>query len=821
MGFDYTDSFIILEKDKSKWTKASTKEELIERMLEVLNTLPGLNFSFSQPVALRFNELLTGVREDIAVKVYGEDLDTLNVIGEKMAAIISRIDGAEDVALERTAGLPQITVRYDRERIARYGLDIQKLNSYVSAAFAGAKAGVIFEGEKRFDMVIRLDQKERQSIDDIQNLYIDLPNGELIPLKEVASVSYEPGPMQISRDRASRRIYVGVNVRGRDVQSLVDEIQQRLDAQLQLPVGYHITYGGEFQNLEDARQRLTVVMPIALLLIFVLLYFALRSVRQALMIYIAVPLATIGGILALALRGMPFSISAGVGFIVLFGVAVLNGLVLINRFNTLQAEGVADLRERIMTGTRERLRPILLTATAAMLGFLPMAISSSAGAEVQRPLATVVIGGLFSATVLTLIVVPILYLLEEKTIKMKMNKHIATGIALACLLVSPSALKAQQTISLEDAQRMAIDRYPSMRAARLNTQSAEALKRSALDLGETEISTGGEEIGHGNEATYTLIAVRQNLDILSIGAKKGYLSQQARVAEAEARVAERELRREVGIDYAAAIVARERTRVYQHLDSIYRDFEHAAQLRYETEATTKLEYISAQQQARQTQLALNEARLDERIALQNLNRWLGEGADYQPEEQCSMVRSAEGRLQGKNVQWSMENHPSLVLAQEKVRLAETQVKADKAELLPKLYVQGGTQKIGDKSGYWTYEVGVSMPLFSAARSAKSKSGRLQHEAEKVRQEHTQQQLNNELRRLTAIDEKWSDQLRYYREAELPLADEQQRVAIASYKEGAIGYIDFIQNMKDAAKVQLDYWTAYGEYMTNRMNMIYF
>ena len=811
MGFDYTDSFIILEKDKSKWKKASMKEELIERMLEVLNTLPGLNFSFSQPVALRFNELLTGVREDIAVKVYGEDLDTLNVIGEKMAAIISRIDGAEDVTLERTAGLPQITVRYDRERIARYGLDIQKLNSYVSAAFAGAKAGVIFEGEKRFDMVIRLDQKERQSIDDIQNLYIDLPNGELIPLKEVASVSYEPGPMQISRDRASRRIYVGVNVRGRDVQSLVDEIQQRLDAQLQLPVGYHITYGGEFQNLEDARQRLTVVMPIALLLIFVLLYFALRSVRQALMIYIAVPLATIGGILALALRGMPFSISAGVGFIVLFGVAVLNGLVLINRFNTLQAEGVADLRERIMTGTRERLRPILLTATAAMLGFLPMAISSSAGAEVQRPLATVVIGGLFSATVLTLIVVPILYLLEEKTIKMKMNKHIATGIVLACLLVSPSALKAQQTISLEDAQRMAIDRYPSMRAARLNTQSAEALKRSALDLGETEISTGGEEIGHGNEATYTLIAVRQNLDILSIGAKKGYLSQQARVAEAEARVAERELRREVGIDYAAAIVARERTRVYQHLDSIYRDFEHAAQLRYETEATTKLEYISAQQQARQTQLALNEARLDERIALQNLNRWLGEGADYQPEEQCSMV----------NVQWSMENHPSLVLAQEKVRLAETQVKADKAELLPKLYVQGGTQKIGDKSGYWTYEVGVSMPLFSAARSAKSKSGRLQHEAEKVRQEHTQQQLNNELRRLTAIDEKWSDQLRYYREAELPLADEQQRVAIASYKEGAIGYIDFIQNMKDAAKVQLDYWTAYGEYMTNRMNMIYF
>ena len=218
MGFDYTDSFIILEKDKSKWKKATNKEELIECILEVLNTLPGLNYSFSQPVALRFNELLTGVREDIAVKVYGEDLDTLNVIGEKMVSIINRIPGAEDVALERTAGLPQITVRYDRRSIARYGLDIDKLNNYVSAAFAGAKAGVIFEGEKRFDMVIRLDQKERRSIEDIQNLYVDLPNGELIPLKEVANISYEPGPMQISRDKASRRIYVGVNVRGRDVQ---------------------------------------------------------------------------------------------------------------------------------------------------------------------------------------------------------------------------------------------------------------------------------------------------------------------------------------------------------------------------------------------------------------------------------------------------------------------------------------------------------------------------------------------------------------------------------------------------------------------------
>jgi cobalt-zinc-cadmium resistance protein CzcA len=411
MGFDYTDSFIILEKDRSKWTSAQSKEELISKIKKKLSTLPGLNFSFSQPVELRFNELLTGIREDVAVKLYGEDLDSLNVIGERMEKMISRIPGAKDVALERTAGLPQITVQYNRKKLAQYGLSVDQLNQYVSAAFAGADAGEVFEGEKRFDMVIRLSDRYRKSIDDLKNLYVDLPNGSQIPLGEVAEISYQPGPMQISRDGASRRIYVGLNVRGRDVESVVSDIKAALDSQLRLPAGYRITYGGSFQNLQEAKARLGIVLPVALLLIFIMLYFALKSVSQALMIYIAVPMATIGGILALTLRGMPFSISAGVGFIVLFGVAVLNGLVLVNRLNTLKEEGISSIARRIYIGTQERLRPILLTALAAMLGFLPMAISNSAGAEVQRPLATVVIGGLFTATLLTLVVIPVLYAL--------------------------------------------------------------------------------------------------------------------------------------------------------------------------------------------------------------------------------------------------------------------------------------------------------------------------------------------------------------------------------------------------------------------------
>ena len=328
---------------------------------------------------------------------------------EEIAAVIRTVPGAADLNVEATSGLPQMTVEYNRAKMAQYGVTVDKLNDYVSASFAGEQASVIFEGEKRFDVVIRLAKEFRQDINSLKNLYIDLPNGAQVPLKEVADISYKPGPMQISRDNTSRRISVGVNVRGRDVKSMVEEIQQKLETDVKLPPGYFVTYGGSFENLQRASDRLMIVVPIALFLIFILLYFALSSFSQSVMIYMAVPLAAIGGVFALWIRGMPFSISAGVGFIVLFGVAVLNGLVLINKFNELKESGMTDLKKRIYEATHERLRPILLTATAAIMGFIPMALSTSGGAEVQRPLATVVIGGLLTATFLTLVVLPVLY----------------------------------------------------------------------------------------------------------------------------------------------------------------------------------------------------------------------------------------------------------------------------------------------------------------------------------------------------------------------------------------------------------------------------
>jgi cobalt-zinc-cadmium resistance protein CzcA len=408
MPMDIADIFVIL-KPQDQWTKATSKEDLVNQVKKKVSVLPGINYEFTQPIEMRFNELLTGIREDVAVKLYGDDLDILAAKAKEIASLVSGIDGVEGVKAEATKGQPQMTIIYDRSKLGRYGLNINKLNTLVETAFSGGVAGQIYEGERMFDLVVRLDEQHRKSIEDIRNIYVNLPDGGQVPLKEIADISYQPGPMQISRDNTNRRTYVGINVGDRDVKSLVNEIQEVLDAKLKLPSGYYIRYGGAFENLERASQRLMIVVPLALALIFMLVFFAIKSFKQTLMIYVAVPFAAVGGVFSLWLRDMPFSISAGVGFIVLFGVAVLNGLVLISGFNELKEEGKLKINEIIKKGSIRRIRPILLTASTDILGFLPMAISVSAGAEVQRPIATVVIGGMMSATLLSLIVLPVLY----------------------------------------------------------------------------------------------------------------------------------------------------------------------------------------------------------------------------------------------------------------------------------------------------------------------------------------------------------------------------------------------------------------------------
>jgi len=414
MPIEASDLIIVL-KDKDEWTSASSRDELADKMSKKLEEeMPGVLYGFQQPIQMRFNELMTGARQDVVIKIYGEDLALLASYAAQIGKIARQVEGAQDVYIEPIGGLPQYVVKFDRNKLAQFGLSVDEVNRVLRAGFSGDVAGMVYEKEKRFELVVRLDEKKRQGIEDIKGLYVTTALDKQIPLEQLATIELSSGINQIQRDDAKRRIAVGFNIRGRDVQTIVKELDGKINTQLKFEPGYFLKYGGSFKNLEEAKQRLLVAVPLALALIFLLLYFTFHSFKQGLLIFTAIPLSAIGGIFALWIRNMPFSISAGVGFIALFGVAVLNGIVLIAEFNRLKKAGDLTLREIVLKGTEVRLRPVLMTALVASLGFLPMALSNGSGAEVQRPLATVVIGGLITATLLTLVVLPILYTYFEK-----------------------------------------------------------------------------------------------------------------------------------------------------------------------------------------------------------------------------------------------------------------------------------------------------------------------------------------------------------------------------------------------------------------------
>jgi cobalt-zinc-cadmium resistance protein CzcA len=415
MSVDFSDLYIGL-KPIDVW-QTKDKTQLIEKMSKALETrVPNAQISFSQPIELRVAELISGVRSDVAIKLYGDDLDVLKEKADELVKSVQGVKGAEDVKAEATSGLPQLQIKPDRAAIARYGLNVEDVNDMVEAVVAGKESGQVFEGEQRFNLVIRLNEASGQNVESIKNLLLTAPNGSRVPLSQVADIKLVEGAAQISREDTRRRIGVELNVRGRDIGSFVTEAQAKIAKEVQLPPGYYLKWGGTFENLQRASERLLIVVPIALFLIFVLLYTTFNSIKQALLIYTGIPFAIVGGVVALALRGMPFSISAGVGFIALFGVAVLNGVVMVSFINQLRDEG-KSVAEAVAKGAMTRLRPVLMTALVASLGFIPMAIATSAGAEVQRPLATVVIGGLITSTLLTLLILPTLYGWFEKDLE--------------------------------------------------------------------------------------------------------------------------------------------------------------------------------------------------------------------------------------------------------------------------------------------------------------------------------------------------------------------------------------------------------------------
>ncbi len=837
MPLDIADMYLILEKDKKKWVTTDSKEELIEQIKEKLDILPGVNLVFTQPVELRFNELLEGVREDVAVKLYGEDLNILSQKVEEMAAIIQTVPGAGDVNAERTAGLPQMTVKYNRKKLAQYGLDVQKLNEYVSAAFAGGVAGVIFEGEKRFEMVIRFDESHRQSIEDLRTLYIDLPDGTQIPIKEVADIEYVPGPMQISRENTFRRTYVGVNVRGRDVESVVTDIQQKLDAELDLPPGYYITYGGEFENLQRAKTRLSVVVPIALFLIFILLYFALKSFSQSVMIYMAIPLAAIGGVFFMAIRSMPFSISAGVGFIVLFGVAVLNGLVLISRFNSLKIEGMTDLKERILTGTKERLRPILLTATAAIMGFTPMAFSASAGAEVQRPLATVVIGGLISATLLTLIVLPVLYsYIEGRKSARNNTKSLSVNvIILLCVLGGlfgsmPSA-QAQETkgrivTTLDEAVAIGLVNNGKVQVAKTNIEFEQQGKKAAFNPGKTGL---GLQYGQYNsfEKDFSF-NIGQAFEFPTVYRNQKRLANERTLgSEKQLAVTESDLKWSIRQSWYQLAYLQEKQELLIYQGSVFDRFLRAATIRYETEAANYLEKASAETSVMEIQNQLKLLEADISIQIRQLQILLNDTTDLSFVTEDLVERDALRVLDFAK----LSNNPLLDLTRQQIDIANAEMAVQSSKMSPDFFVgyfnqsliggataNGGIATSSDRFG--GVQAGVGIPLFYSSYKANIKAAKLKAQMAKTSSDYYFTTLQGQYRQQWEEIMKFQGSLNYYKEKAIPQANLILDNAQKSFENGAIDYVEYFQSINRALELKFNYLNTLNGYNQAIINLEY-
>lgn len=814
MPLDIADIFVILTP-KDEWTKADSKQDLIEQVEEKVRELPGINYGFTQPIEMRFNELLTGIREDVAVKLYGVDLDVLSEKAEEIKGLISGIDGVAGVKAEATKGLPQITIKYNRNKLGRYGLNINELNTIVETAFSGGIAGVIYEGERMFDLVVRLDEEHRRSIDDIKNLYVNLPDGNQIPFKEVADISYQPGPMQIGRDNTNRRTYVGINVEGRDVKSLVEEIQQTLDEKLVLPTGYYIRYGGAFENLERASKRLALVVPLALALIFMLVFFAVKSLKQTLMIYIAVPFAAVGGIISLYLRGMPFSISAGVGFIVLFGVAVLNGLVLISGFNEMKAEGKFSLAEIITKGSIRRIRPILLTASTDILGFLPMAISMSAGAEVQRPLATVVIGGMLTSTLLTLIVLPVLYnLVESDKLKFKapkLNTAVITVLFVFAGLGITNTSNAQDvnSISLQQAIDSAKVNYPSLKAASMEIDRQKALKATSYDFGSTSIYTGKEEVGNGFAGVQNQLGVAQSdIDIFSIPAKSKLSNANTHLAISKLELTENALIRDVSIAWYNAYSAKKQWQLFAQLDSIYANFLKAAELRFKTQQTSKVEFLSASAKYQELVVNLKQAKSKYEASLKVLNQYLMFPEGFDIDEQGTEDENAYNSVPLMD---SINSSPLLGFYQKQVDVSNASWKAERSNFLPKLDLGYTKQTVDGQSGFYAWEAGISIPLLFFSQSGKTKAAKINYEIAGQSYKQKQLELKATFKELYSRYLTMLEVLEYYNSEALPLADEQIEAANLGYKLGSLDYIQFIQNVELAIKTKQEYLFNLSEY----------
>jgi cobalt-zinc-cadmium resistance protein CzcA len=817
MPMEAADLMIIL-KDKKDWVSAHSFNELAEKMKEVLNEFPGLTYSFQYPVQMRFNELMTGAKQDVVCKIYGENLDSLASYARRISRIAGSIEGAADLYVEQVQGMPQIIIKYKRSMLSEYGLSVDDVNSVVNAAFAGQSGGIVYEEEKRFGLVVRLDTSLRKSPEDVRNLLVPAAHGQQLPLSQLAEIEVVNGPNQIQREDAKRRIIVAFNVRERDVQSIVDELKRKVAGKINFSPGYYPEYGGAFKNLEEANKRLSIAVPVSLLIIFILLYLTFHSVKQALLIYTAIPLSAIGGVFALILRGMPFSISAGVGFIALFGVAVLNGIVLIAEFNRLKEEGIAT-DERIKQGTKARLRPVLMTALVASLGFLPMALSTGAGAEVQRPLATVVIGGLLLATFLTLFVLPSIYRMMESG-SVSVSKNAFTIIALLFTLTSFS----QNPISLQSAIDSALKNNLSLKNEKLLSDYRKQLIKSAWDLPQTSVNG---EYGSINSAFHdNRFSVGQSMSFPTVYSRqKSLYSEEWKAGLLNVKIKEAELKKNVSLLYYLIIYLKQKEKLLLFNDSLLSDFNAKTSLRLEKGESNVLENATAQAQRAQVSTQLKQLAEDLQLAQIQFSLLLNTTGRYFPdgnEEKINIAMNADTSM--------LRQHPSVKLLEQNRNIASANYRLQRSGFLPQLNLQYNNMTIkgfGNDELFYTGSTrfqsvlfGVGIPVFFGAQKARAGGSAYQKKISENNYSFGLSALQNEYLLQITRCRNSSEILTYYENAGIKNANLISETAGRQFSNGQINYLEWVLLINQAVSVRNEYINALRNYNENFIQLNY-
>lgn len=806
MAVEDADVMIIMKPFK-EWTSASSRAEMVEKMKEALEPLSErAEFNFSQPIQLRFNELMTGAKADIAVKLYGEDTHELYEKAKEAAKYVEQVPGASDVIVEQTMGLPQLVVKYNRGKIARYGINIEELNTIIRTAYAGEASGVVFENERRFDLVVRLDQEKVADLN-LDKLFVRSGEGIQIPVSEVATIDLVNGPLQINRDATKRRIVIGVNVRGADIQQVVQEIQKTLERNIKLKPGYYFDYGGQFENLQNAINTLLIVVPVALMLILLLLFFAFKSVTYTLVVFSTVPLSLIGGILALWLRGLPFSISAGVGFIALFGVAVLNGILMINHFNDIHKQTMYPLSTNrvIARGTPHLLRPVFLTGLVASLGFVPMAVATSAGAEVQRPLATVVIGGLIVSTVLTLLVIPVFYKIVGSAAAWKRacaGKKFFFFLLLLALL--PIPMRAQQVVTLEQAIELAKQNHPRLKTAAAAVRQAKAGRGEVLELAPTEFSYSWGQL-NGEIKKDKQWEVSQNLgSLLTPFYKNVLVNRQIATGTFYRRIVEKEVVAEVKRAWAYYLYAYNLRSLYNDQNKWAEQLQRIGELRYQQGEITLLEKNMATTMAADLKNRLFQSQEEEKLALARLNWACYADSSIVPADTALVQFPAD-------IEAPTYSEAHLRYFQSQAGEAKAQLNIERSRFFPELSLGYVRQDILPLKGLNSWMVGVSFPIYFLPHHSKVKQAKAAAFIARTEAEANTRNLYNKVSEAIANLRRQSESLRYYTSSALKEADELMKVASLQLRHSETDITEFIQAVNVARDIRRGYIETVYQY----------